>query len=145
MTEQTWVGEGEVTDREDLLDGRVRVELAGTAGSALIEAGFAWRRGRDSIALEAADSYLTVLDGDSELHAMALGGTVTEEPETGAARIRAQFIIEDSVGLGATLMPIAAIVLVGPEEWSGELQLGMRLPAEAPPTEGQLPEGRSAD
>ncbi len=130
MTDQTWAATGEVTEREDLLDGRVRIELAGTAGNAVIEAGFAWRRGRHSIALEAADSYLTVVDGDSELHAMALGGTVTEEPETGAASIRAQFIIEDSVGLGATLMPIAATVLISPEEWSGEFQLGMRLPPE---------------
>ena len=130
MTDQVWVAQGEVTDREDLLDGRVRMELAGSAGDAVIEAGFAWRRGRNSIALEAADSYLTVVDGDSELHATALGGTVSEEPETGAARIRAQFIIEDSVGLGATLMPIAATLVVAPEEWSGEFQLGMRLPAE---------------
>lgn len=130
MTEQVWRVTGEVTDREDLLDGRVRLEVTGTAGDAVIEAGFAWRRGRDSIALEAADSYLTVLEGDSELHAMALGGTVTEEPDTAAARIHAQFIVEDAVGLGATDMPIAATLLIGPEEWSGEFQLGMRLPAE---------------
>lgn len=130
MTDQVWRAAGEVTDREDLLDGRVRIEVAGTAGDATIEAGFAWRRGRDSIALEAADSYLTVLEGDSELHAMALGGTVTEERDTAAARIHAQFIVEDAVGLGATDMPIAATLLIGPEEWSGEFQLGMRLPAE---------------
>lgn len=135
MTDQVWAATGEVTDREDLLDGRVRIELAGTAGEAIIEAGFAWRRGRNSIALDAADSYLTVVDGDSELHATALGGTVSEEPETGAASIRAQFIIEDSVGLGATLMPIAATVLISPEEWSGEFQLGMRLSQEAEASE----------
>ena len=127
MTDQVWQATGEVTDREDLLDGRVRVELSGEAGAATFEAGFGWRRARDSIALEAADSYLTVFEGDSELHATALAGTVTTDAETGATRIEAQFIIEDSVGLGATLMPIAAIVLVGPEEWSGEFSLGMRL------------------
>ncbi len=130
MTDQVWRAAGEVTDREDLLDGRVRLEVAGTAGDAVIEAGFAWRRGRDSIALEAADSYLTVLEGERELHAAALGGTVTEEPDTAAARVRAQFIVEDAVGLGATDMPIAATLLIGPEEWSGEFELGMRLPAE---------------
>lgn len=133
MTDQLWHAAGEVTDREDLLDGRVRLEVAGNAGDAVIEAGFAWRRGRDSIALEAADSYLTVLEGDRELHATALGGTVTEEPDTAAARVHAQFIVEDAVGLGATDMPIAAILLIGPEEWSGEFQLGMRLPSSAPP------------
>jgi hypothetical protein len=127
MTDQVWRAGGEVLDREDLLDGRMRVELAGEAGAATIEAGFAWRRARDSIALEAADSYLTVIEGDSELHATALAGTVTTDAETGATRIEAQFIIEDSVGLGATLMPIAAVVLVGTEEWSGEFALGLRL------------------
>lgn len=128
MTEQVWHATGEVTDREDLLDGRVRIEVSGTAGDAVIEAGFAWRRGRDSIALEAADSYLTVVEGDSELHATALGGTVSDEPETAATHVRAQFIVEDAVGLGATQMPIAALVVIGPEEWTGEFQLGMRLP-----------------
>ncbi len=123
------MAQGEVTEREDLLDGRVRLELAGSGGDATIEAGFAWRRGRASVALEVADSYLTVIEGDSELHATALSGTVAEEPETGAARIRAQFIVDDAVGLGATLMPIAATLLVSPEEWSGEFQLGMRLEA----------------
>lgn len=129
MTEQVWVARGEVTDREDLLDGRMRVELAGKAGAATIEAGFGWRRARVSIPLEAADSYLTVIEGDRELHASAAAGTVSAEAETGATRIEAQFIVEDSVGLGATLMPIAAIVLVGPEEWSGEFSLGTRLGA----------------
>ncbi|MSP22011.1 MAG: hypothetical protein EXR66_03160 [Dehalococcoidia bacterium] len=133
MTDQVWVARGEVTDREDLLDGRVRVELAGEAGeageagAATIEAGFGWRRARDFIALEAADSFLTVIEGDSEFHAAAMAGSVTTDPETGATRIEAQFIIEDSIGLGATLMPIAAVVLVGSEEWSGEFSLGMRL------------------
>jgi hypothetical protein len=127
MADQVWTARGEVTDREDLLDGRVRVELAGEAGAAAIEAGFGWRRARESIALEPADSYLTVIEGAHEFHASVLAGTVSADAETGATRIEAQFIIEDSVGLGATQMPIAATVLVGPEEWSGEFALGMRL------------------
>ena len=127
MADQVWIARGEVTDREDLLDGRVRVELAGEAGEATIEAGFGWRRARDSIALEAADSYLTVIEGDTELHATALAGTVSTDLETSITRIEAQFIVEDSVGLGATLMPIAAVVLVSPEEWSGEFSLGLRI------------------
>jgi len=127
MTDQVWFAHGEVTDREDLLDGRMRVELAGEADEATIEAGFGWRRARESIALETADSYLTVIEGDTELHATALGGTVSTDLETGATRIEAQFIVEDAVGLGATLMPIAAIVLVSPEEWSGEFSLGLRV------------------
>jgi hypothetical protein len=127
MTDQVWIARGEVIDREDLLDGRTRVELAGQAGRATIEAGFGWRRARESIALEAADSYLTVLEGDTELHASAMAGTVSTDVETGATRIEAQFSIDDAVGLGATLMPIAAVVLVSPEEWSGEFSLGLRV------------------
>jgi hypothetical protein len=129
MTDQVWIACGEVTDREDLLDGRVRVELAGEAGPATIEAGFGWRRARESIALESADSYLTVIQGDTELHATALAGTVSTDLETGATRIEAQFMVEDAVGLGATQMPIAAVVLVSPEDWSGEFSLGLRLGA----------------
>jgi len=127
MRDQVWNARGEVTDREDLLDGRVRVELAGEAGEATIEAGFGWRRARESIALEAADSYLTVIEGDTELHATALAGSVATDPETSITRIEAQFIVEDAVGLGATLMPIRAVVLVSPEEWSGEFSLGLRV------------------
>ena len=127
MTDQVWIARGEVTDREDLLDGRMRVELAGEAGDATIEVGFGWRRARDSIALDAAESYLTVIEGDTELHATALGGTVATDLETGATRIEAQFIVEDAVGLGATQMPIAAVVLVSPEDWSGEFSLGLRV------------------
>ena len=127
MTDQVWIARGEVIDREDLLDGRTRVELAGRAGQAIIEAGFGWRRARESIALEAADSYLTVLDGDTEIHASALAGTVSTDLETGATRIEAQFGVDDAVGLGATLMPIAAVLLVSPEEWSGEFSLGLRV------------------
>ena len=127
MTDQVWNARGEVTDREDLLDGRVRVELAGEAGEATIEVGFGWRRARESIALEAADSYLTVVEGDTELHATALAGSVSTDPETAITRIEAQFIVEDAVGLGATLMPIAAVVLVSPEGWSGVFSLGLRV------------------
>lgn len=137
MTDQTWTVRGEVVDREDLLDGRVRVELAGTAGSATIEAGFAWRRGRNAVPLDAADCYLTIMDGESELHAGALGGSVSEEPDTGAVRVTAQFIIEDSVGLGATDMPVAATLTVTPEDWTGEFMLGMRLRSVPP---GGVPE-----
>lgn len=122
--DRIWNGRGEVIDREDLLDGRVRIELAGAAGEATIEAGFGWRRARREVHLEAADSYLTLIEGGSEFHASGLDGTVRIDPDTAAARIEAVFLIDDAQGdLASPGRTARASIEVREEEWSGEVTL----------------------
>ena len=117
---------GEVTEREDLLDGRVRVELAGEAAGWLVEAAFGWRRGRaGETQLDAADCFLTLIDGDRELHASVEAGTVTVDPETGAANVEVHFTVEEMAGGFAIPDPrLTGAFTVGSETWSGEIRLG---------------------
>ncbi len=117
---------GEVTEREDLLDGRVRVELAGEAAGWLVEAAFGWRRGRaGETQLDAADCFLTLVDGDRELHASVESGTVAVDPETGAADVEVRFAVDEVKGGFA--MPgrrLTGTFTVGVEAWSGEIRFG---------------------
>ena len=117
---------GEVTDREDLLDGRVRVELAGEAAGWLVEAAFGWRRGRaGETQLDAADCFLTLIDGDRELHASVEAGTVAVDPETGAADVEVRFVVEE-VGGGFAIPDrrLTGSFTLGVEAWSGEIRFG---------------------
>jgi len=112
---------GEVTEREDLLDARVRVALEGEAGPWAVDGVFGWRRGRSgAIEIEPQDSYLTLASDDAEVNAIALDGTVDVDPDTALARIEARLLIEDGPSAGARL---AAELAIGVEGWSGTIRL----------------------
>ncbi len=115
---------GEVTEREDLLDGRVRVELAGEAAGWLVEAAFGWRRGRSGeTQLDASDCFLTLTDGDRELHASVEAGTVAVDPETGAAEVEVRFAVEEvKGGFARPGQRLTGAFTLGIEAWSGELR-----------------------
>ena len=127
---------GEVSEREDLLDGRVRVEIeggdAGTGGAEgwTLTASFGWRRGRDGeVALDEGD--LTLACGAREVYASIDGGTARPDPETAAVHVRARFVVDGSTGgwlrPGARLSGEFAIRAV---EWEGDVRLDA---GEAPP------------
>lgn len=115
---------GEVSEREDLLDGRVRVELEGSAENWSVAASLGWRRGREGdVALEEGD--LTLASGSREIYASVDGGSARRDPETGAVDVRASFVVDGSTG--GWLRPGARLscdFVVGSEEWSGELRIG---------------------
>ncbi len=117
---------GEVTEREDLLDGRVRVELAGEAAGWLVEAAFGWRRGRaGETQLDAADCFLTLIDGDRELHASVEAGTIAVDPETGAADVEVSFAVDEvKGGFAIPDRRLTGAFTVGIESWSGEIRFG---------------------
>jgi len=124
--------QGEVSEREDLLDGRVRVDLDGDAEGWTVTASFGWRRGPGGeVNLEEGE--LTLSAGAAELYASldvagdgaGEGGTVQADAETGGAEVRANFIVEGTAGDWPE--PVDRLVCtleIGREEWSGELRLG---------------------
>jgi len=112
---------GEVTEREDLLDARVRVALEGEAGAWSVDAVFGWRRGRSgSISIEPQDSYLTLASDTEELNASALDGTVEVDPDTALARVEARLLIEDGPLTGSRF---AVELTIGVESWSGTIRI----------------------
>jgi hypothetical protein len=117
---------GEVSEREDLLDGRVRVDLDGDAEGWDVTASFGWRRGPGGeVALEEGE--LTLTAGTAELYASldGDGGAVEPDAETGAADVRANFVVEGTAGEWPALVDRLVFTLaIGTEEWSGELRLG---------------------
>jgi hypothetical protein len=135
MSDQTRAMQGEISEREDLLDGRVRIDLDGRAGGEsgddgdggggwVVAASFGWRRGREG-AVELDEGELTLIDGDQELFASLDMGTAEPDDETGAARISASFVIDHSAGdWPQPVARIACTVDAGSEQWSGELRLG---------------------
>ncbi|HJM74646.1 MAG TPA: hypothetical protein QGI71_02110 [Dehalococcoidia bacterium] len=117
---------GEVSEREDLLDGRVRVDLDGDAEGWDVTASFGWRRGPGGeVALEEGE--LTLTAGTAELYASldGDGGAVEPDAETGAADVRANFVVEGTAGEWPALVDrLVCTLAIGTEEWSGELRLG---------------------
>lgn len=118
---------GEVSEREDLLDGRVRVDLEGEAEGWIVTASFGWRRGREgAVALDEGELTLTA-DG-AELYASidggGDGGAVEADAETGAAELRANFVVEGTDGdWPAPVDRLVCTLAIGTEQWSGELRL----------------------
>ena len=115
---------GEVSEREDLLDGRVRVELDGSAEDWSVAASLGWRRGREGeVALDEGE--LTLASGSREVYASMDGGSARSDPETGAINVRVSFVVDGSTG--GWLQPgerVSCDFAVGSEEWSGELRIG---------------------
>ncbi len=131
-------GEGEISERTELLNGTLQLSIEGVvaAGSAVaggaapweLSASFAWRLGRDGdVPLSEGD--LTLESSDGELFATLGEGVATVDPDSGAASLRATFIVDGVQGkrladLG--LRPNSAVtaeLTVDAERWSGELRL----------------------
>ena len=122
-----WRATGEVIEREELLDGRSQVVLdgAGAAGGVTASLTLVWLLGREG-EVPLVEGYITVSAADGgELNASLERGTAEVSAETGAAIVRATFVV-DAVE-GGLAEPGARIVCeleVGAEEWRGELRLG---------------------
>ncbi len=123
-----WRVGGEVSEREELLDGRFQVVLDGEAeGAAGIEVSctLVWLLGRGG-EVPLSEGYVTVVDAErGELNASLEVGSVIAGDETGAAQVRASFAVDAVEGaLAAEGSRVACDLEVGVEEWSGELRLG---------------------
>ena len=126
----TWRVVGEVSEREELLDGRFQVVLDGEAGGNEEGAGAAvaltlvWLLGREG-AVPLTEGYLTLApDGGGEVNASLDTGSVEASAETGAAKVRAVFAVDAVDGDLAVVGDLVEVGLeVGAESWSGELRL----------------------
>lgn len=132
MTAAVWRVSGEVIEREELLDGRCQVVLDGEAepgddpdaGSVAFAVSLVWLLGREG-EVELSEGYATVVDAErGELNASLAAGSVIAGDETGAAQVRASFVVDALDGtLAAEGDGVACDLEVGVEEWSGELRL----------------------
>ena len=125
---QRWSVAGEVSEREELLDGRFQVALDGEAGDAPgidVSWTLVWLLGREG-EVELSEGYVTLVDAErGELNASLAAGSVIAGDETGAAQVRASFVVDALDGtLAAEGDRVACDLEVGVEEWSGELRLG---------------------
>ena len=120
--------EGEVSEREELLDGRFQVVLDGEAAGAPgveVSCTLVWLLGREG-EVELSEGYVTVVDAETgELNASLDSGSVLAGDETGAAQVRASFAVDAVDGaLAAEGDRVSCDLEVGVEEWAGELRLG---------------------
>ena len=119
--------EGEVSEREELLDGRFQVVLDGEAAAPGVEVSctLVWLLGREG-EVELSEGYVTVVDAETgELTASLDSGSVLVGDETGAAQVRATFAVDAVDGaIAAEGDRVSCDLEVGVEEWAGELQLG---------------------
>ena len=140
MTTAVWHVSGEVIEREELLDGRCQVVLDGEADSAdeadaggvAFAVSLVWLLGREG-EVPLAEGYVTVADDAAELNASLDAGNVETSDETGAAAVRARFVVDAAEGdLGgfpqlrgdpASGARVTCDIEVGTESWSGELRL----------------------
>ncbi len=119
---------GEVSEREELLDGRFQVVLDGEAADAEgIEVSWTlvWLLGREG-EVPLSEGYVTVVDAErGELNASLEAGSVIAGDETGAAQVRASFAVDAVEGaLAAEGDRVTCDLEVGVEGWAGELRLG---------------------
>ena len=135
MTPTVWRVSGEVIEREELLDGRCQVVLHGEsdAGDGVAFAvSLVWLLGREG-EIPLAEGYVTVADDAGELNASLDGGAVEASDETGAAAVRARFVVDAAEG-DLSGFPqlrgdpaggarVTCEIEVGTEAWSGELRL----------------------
>ena len=123
-----WRVEGEVSEREELLDGRFQVVLDGAAEEAPgieVSWNLVWLLGREG-EVPLSEGYVTVVDADrGELNASLGAGSVLAGDETGAAQVRGTFVVDAVDGtLAAEGDRVSCDLEVGVEEWAGELRLG---------------------
>ncbi len=130
---ELWRGEGEVSERAELLNGSLQLSIEGAVGVDggapwELSASFAWQLGRDGdVPLTEGDLALEGRDG--ELFATLGDGVATVDPDSGAATVRATFIIDGVEGerlIDLGLRPddaVSAELTVEAERWRGELRL----------------------
>lgn len=135
MSSAAWRVSGEVIEREELLDGRCQVVLDGEseAGDGVAFAvSLVWLLGREG-EIPLAEGYVTIADDAGELNASLDAGAVEASDETGAAVVRARFVVDAAEG-GLSGFPqlhgdaaggarVTCDIEVGAEVWSGELRL----------------------
>ena len=116
---------GEVSEREELLDGRLQVALEGeTADGLAVSLTLVWPIGRTGGA-PLAEGYLTVAGGAGEINASLERGEAGAGGDDGAAAVRARFAVDAAEGALAPLgAPVECELEVGAESWRGELRLG---------------------
>ncbi len=117
---------GEVSEREELLDGRFQVVLDGESEDGRgIEVSWTlvWLLGREG-EVPLSEGYLTVVDAErGEFNASLAAGSVVAGDETGAAQVRASFVVDAVDGtLAAEGDRVSCDLEVGAEEWAGELR-----------------------
>ena len=122
-----WRVSGEVSEREELLDGRFQVVLDGEAEDTPgIEVSWTlvWLLGREG-EVELSEGYVTVADAEQgELNASLDAGSALVSGETGAAQVRASFVVDAADGaLAAVGDRVSCELEVRVEDWTGELRL----------------------
>ncbi len=123
----TWRVGGEVSEREELLDGRFQVALDGEAEGVEgleVTCTLVWLLGREG-EVAISEGYLTVAAAErGELNASLDSGSVSASAETGAAAVRARFLVDAVDGeLAVVGDRVECELEVGLEAWSGELVL----------------------
>ncbi len=126
-----WRVSGEVSEREELLDGRFQVVLDGGAEDSADAPGIevswtlVWLLGREG-EVPLSEGYVTVVDAArGELNGSLEAGSALVGGETGAAQVRASFVVDAVDGaLAAEGDRVSCELEVGVEEWTGELRLG---------------------
>ena len=119
--------EGEVSEREELLDGRLQLVLDGeTADGLAVSFSLVWLLGREG-ATPLAEGFATLAAGGGELNASLASGEVEAAAETGEASVRARFAVDAAEGGARALAAPGAILAcgleVGAESWRGELRI----------------------
>ena len=124
---------GEVSERQELLDGTVQLSLEVEASGLFLAATFAWQLARDDVELLEGDLTLedrTVSDGTHELYALLHAGTCAIDPDTGEARIEGTYLVDGLVGdwlmLGAAGREggrLPCRFAIGVSEWQGEINV----------------------
>ncbi len=120
--------EGEVSEREELLDGRLQLVLDGeTADGLAVSFSLVWLLGREG-ATPLAEGFATLAGaGGGELNASLASGEVEAAVETGEASVRARFAVDAAEGGARALAAPGAILAcgldVGAESWRGELRI----------------------
>ena len=120
--------EGEVSEREELLDGRLQLVLDGeTADGLAVSFSLVWLLGREA-ATPLAEGFATLAAAaGGELNASLASGEVEAAAETGETSVRARFAVDAAEGGASALASPGAILAcgleVGAESWRGELRI----------------------
>jgi hypothetical protein len=127
--EAAYTASGEVTERAELLNGSLQVALDGEVESReeqpwRCSSSMSWQIGRaGEVPLSEGD--LTLEAGSGELFAVLDHGTASVDPDTGAATVRAVFLVDGAQG--GALAPgdrVECLLHIEAETWTGELRLG---------------------
>lgn len=119
---------GEVSDRQERLNGDLLLELDGFVDAGdeewAVTLNLAWVIGREGeIALSEGDLSVLGEDGD-EVNARLQRGAAALDPDTGAAHVQAAFVIDVADSPWASEGDVLTCVVdVNGDEWMGELRI----------------------